>query len=163
MSSPCHPSTNTDQEVHSPLIRDQISPHAPSSNKRHGNLLAPVKPRVIAVVGNHPLLRSLVIELRTFPWRIGTQRKLIEADLHPSGNGAWILDLGPGWVLDASGHSVLCKRTHACIQDIETFASTYPKATMFEEWVFLQAWNMGVESALRNFDISEKDEGGVQA
>lgn len=163
MSSPCHPSTNTDQEAHLPVVRAEISPHARSSNKHRGNLLVLAKSRVIAVVGKHPLLRALVIELRTFSWRIGTQRKLLEADLHPSGNGDWILDLGPGWVSDASGRSALCKRTHACIQDIEKFASTYPRATMFEEWIFLRAWNMGAESAVRNFDTSEKDKGGVQA
>lgn len=120
-------------------------------------MLVLVKSRVIAAVDKHPLQRAFVIELGTLLWRIEIQRKLLEADLHPSAHGDWILDLGSGWVLDASGRSVLCKRTHACIQDIETFAAIYPKATMFEEWVFLRGWNMGAESALRDFDISETE------
>ena len=88
---------------------------------------------------------------------MGIQRKLLEADLHPSGNGDWILDLGPRLDVRCQWTFGRCKRTHACIQDIETFASTYPKATMFEEWVFLRAWKMGAESALRNFDTLETE------
>lgn len=157
MSSLGHPSTNMDQGSHPPLVAGEISLRDPSSNKHRGNVLATIWYGCQYWVAKHPRIRALVIEFRTFPWRTGIQRKLLEADLHPSGNGAWILDLGVGWVLDASGRSVACKRTHACIQDIETFASTYPKATMFEEWVFLRAWKMGAESALRNFDTLETE------
>ena len=105
----------------------------------------------------YPRLQALLIDVCSFLWRMGIRRRLREALRRPALNFGWLISPGPTWELDASGHLVRCKRTGACIQDTENFLSTYPKATMLEEWVFVQAWKLGAESALRSFDTPKKD------
>jgi hypothetical protein len=83
----------------------------------------------------------------------------LQAELH---EGRLFVDFGLALETLPNGRVVPNRRTHARIQDTETFATTCPKAMLFEKWVFLQGWSMGERYALRNPDTREMD-GETQA
>jgi hypothetical protein len=156
--TPPNPSTNQDQSIRLGEDQPETSLHGRRDSKSRGNERAPILLRtLVRAIHHYPSLSAFLTHARSFAWRIGIERKVFVAAQHPRGNKTWLLDLGPHAEPDASGRVVRCKRTDCRRQDIENFSSKWPMATMSDEWIFLQAWNAGVESALRNFDTSEKE------
>jgi len=82
------------------------------------------------------------------------QRKLQRGVLSAKGDYL-IVDLGPAMEHAPNGRFVPCRSTNACNESIESFVATCPKASRFEQWVFLQGWRKGEEWAIRNSDTQK--------
>jgi hypothetical protein len=105
---------------------------------------------IFCLAAKHSTLHGFAIELCSLQWRSEFQSRLHDRRL--------MMEYGPAVEMAPSGHLVPNRRTHARIRDIETFLTTCPKATLFERWVFLQAWNMGERFALHTADTQEMGE-----
>ena len=138
-------STNTYQEADVKSLA--CLEDGPQNNVSFHRRLRRLIPRfVLSWLATSPRLQALLIEIRSLRWRMELQSNLQTGATNPR-KGSLVVDLGPALERDASGCLVPCRRTRARMKDIERFASICPKATLFEEWVFLQGWDRGEESA----------------
>jgi hypothetical protein len=96
-----------------------------------------------------PLLRVFLLELRSLVYRIGLQYKR-RYDLYG-------LDGGPLHEKTSSGHLRWNIRTRACSEDMQSFESSRPWATMLDWEVYRDAWVKGAEWAESNFCKSGQD------
>lgn len=134
-------------------LQDNHSGIAPQQENRPSGLgqqfVRWCRDRVLALVASQPRLSGFLIALRTFRWRMEVERCLHQDRL--------AVDFGPAGERLASGCIVPCRRTHARIQDARSFSSTLPKASLYEQRVFLQGWDRGEQFALCKLDTPRTD------
>jgi hypothetical protein len=86
----------------------------------------------------HPLLKGLLLEIRSLVHRIEIQRK------------ARFVEFGFDLEKTADGVYQPNKRTHACMRDTEHFLARYPWMSVADGQVFQHAWELGAEWALNS-------------
>jgi hypothetical protein len=126
-----------------------LNTRAQERKKSLGRILRRCGRKCLGLLLDHPLVYGIVWELRTLPHRIQLLRQY-RLDLR--------LDPGPEMGTDSNGDPVYCRRRHSRIVDKQTLSSTLPWASPLEELLFLEAWDMGADWALR----TQRTEGGVK-
>jgi hypothetical protein len=101
------------------------------------------------LVQKDPQLYGIVIVLYTLRARMRFQR-LIWGSFLDGRHGPYDIVLGHAYEEDKTGDLVPCKRTYARMSDIEKFYATFSKATLLEDWIFLQGWEAGERFGLGN-------------
>jgi hypothetical protein len=104
------------------------------------------------IVQKDSLLYGIAIVLYTLRARMRFQRVIWKSFLDGR-PGPYRLVLGHAFEEDQTGDLVPCKRTYARMSDIEKFYATFSKATLLEDWIFLQGWEAGERFVLCNSGI----------
>ncbi len=99
--------------------------------------------RILHAVGLGPLTYGILWEIRTAPHRIAV---LSAYNKLPQ------MDPGPAWGKDSNGDPVYCNRRWNRTRNRQDLRAMWPWASPVEELLFVEAWDMGADWALRTND-----------